>query len=555
MRRLKFLKYLILIVGAVACDGNEPVVEEKVVTADPISPNRVAWDYTTLQKIAPLPGNTYDYTSYPRMIELQDGDFMCVYEANGNIDMIRSSDKGESWDQPVRIASLTANNILMAVPEIIQLANSNIIIAYNPRPLTPYSSDRKFAIAARISSDNGSTWGDVQTIYEADHNASNGCWEPQMMELPDGELQMYFANEADYVDSHEQNISMFRSSDGGVTWGDREIVSFSPTSRDGMPVALHLEETDEIIMAIEDNFQYNFKPVIIRTSDNWANAPVGRDTPDREYALNHDLTSDAYQGAPYIRQLPSGNIALSYQGTNGERDNSLPNSRMWVEIGDNTGRNFDNATKPFIVPTGKSALWSSLSVMDGRLWALTATIAYSGTQETWTIAGYEIWDYKIPTEINTENDPPFFIGHKGYSNVKTYLSQDASGLNILARIKDSSISVDNGVTFYLDPQNISAVTPVSNTYSIKVLSDGSYELKEGFNNKWESSSKTARDLTVNQTDSGYEISFSLDWDIIGGKPASEERIGFSMTLLETVYNEDLANSVNNQPYTWASAKL
>lgn len=554
MKRLVAVLSLTFLIMAVACNENESEIVEKIDSVYSFSPNRIAWDGGSLQKLAPLPGNTYSYTSYPRMIELANGDFICVYEANGNIDMIRSSDKADTWTQPERI-STQHDNTIMAVPEIIQLTNGDIIVSYNPRPGQPSDDSRRFGIATKISIDNGTSWGDENIVYEADYVFSNGCWEPFIIQLNNGETQLYFANEGDYTVSNEQNISMFRSHDQGRTWGEREVVSFSPTSRDGMPVAVELDDGD-VIMSIEDNFAYNFKPAIIRTSNDWANATVGRSTPDRAYALDHDLQSNSYQGAPYIRKLPSGNIVISYQGTDMERNHDISNARMLVEIGDKTGKNFSNSTRPFVVPTGKSALWNSLSVMDERVWALASTLAYSEMQEVWTIAGYEITEHTVSTgAISTENNPPFFVGHQGNSNVGVYLSQDDSGLNLKAEIHDASVKDDNGVVFYLDPTNISSTEPVSTIYSIEVDFDGSYVVNEGFNGSWKESNITLQDMLITQVSDGYTIEFSLDWDMFGGKPSTGIRIGFSLSLIESSYVEHMANSSGDKPYTWGSIKL
>lgn len=537
--------------------GNEEFINRK----DPVTGSRIAWDYSSLQRLVPLQGNSVSYSSYPRMIELDNGDYMCVYEADGNIDLIRSCDKGATWSQPQRIAS-RKNNIIMAVPEIIQISNKDIIVSYNPRPLEPYTQDRHFAIRIKKSKDNGNTWSVEKNIYTAGISPTEGCWEPYILELPDGELQLYFANEADYPSSDEQNISMLRSFDKGETWGEKEIISFSPTSRDGMPVSLYLNDFNEIIVAIEDNYLYNFKPAIIRTSDDWANAPVGRDTPDRVYALSHDQRTPAYQGAPYIRKLPSGNIVLSYQGTDGETNHDISNARMHVEIGDKEGKNFKNNTTPFDVPTGKSGLWNSLAIMDGKVWALTSTNAFSNISEVWVISGYEIIDnYKVPEN----NIPPvsglwpFFVGHKGKTNAGVRLSYSNAGLHLKVDVFDNYVTDGDGIVLYIDPANVSSDAPVTGVYSFTINTDGNVVAKKGFNGNWTDLDFTTEDAEVTKTNTGYEVVFSIPWEKVGGMPQKNVRIGFSVTLNEHTssgsYEEELIGCDSNKPYTWTSIIL
>ncbi len=559
---IRLFNLIVLFAILSACTKDSVEDSENVIKKESLPAVRIAWDYSSLQKLVPLSGNTIAYSSYARMIELDNGDFICVYEADGNVDMIRSSDKAESWTQPMRIVTFS-NNRFMAVPEVIQLTNGDIIISYNPRPGQPFSEDRPFAIHTKISTDNGATWGVENVIYEGGITFETGCWEPNILELPDGELQLYFANETDFTSSHEQNISMFRSSDNGETWGEREIVSFSPTSRDGMPVTVYLEETGETIMAIEDNYANNFKPAIIRTSDNWKNAPVGRNTTDRVYALNHDQRTPTYQGAPYLRKLPSGNIVLGYQGTDGERDHDISNACLLVEVGDKTGRSFHNNTKPFNVPTGKYGLWNSLSVMDGKVWGLTATNAYSNQSEIWTISGYEITGYNIPQGeiVASTNHYPFFVGHKESTNVGVRLGYDDSNLYLKAVVKDEAVFNKDGITFSFDTNNISSEAPSKEIFKILVTADGEIISKEGYNGKWEDANIETKKLNVTKTSDGYEIDMTVAWSSIGGKPATGERIGFSVSLSEykiesrVSYVEQLIMCEADKPYTWATIRL
>lgn len=115
--------------------------------------------------------------------------------------------------------------INIANSEIIQLANGDLLAACNYRPQTPEITP--FAIAVRRSTDNGVTWSDPQIIYEAEPRFSDGCWEPSFLQLPNEEVQVYFANEGPYTHSNEQEISMMTSVDNGKTWGGYKTVCFA----------------------------------------------------------------------------------------------------------------------------------------------------------------------------------------------------------------------------------------------------------------------------------------------------------------------------------------
>ncbi len=566
-----FYLYILILAFLISCEPADENQNEEIEYNDPITGTRIAWDFSSKQKLVPVVGTTIGYSSYARAIELSNGNFMCVYEVDGRIEFIESTDKGTSWEAAV-VLSPYVDGVARTVPEIIELSNGDIIISYNLRPSWANTdTNKKFAIALKISNDNGNTWSEEDIIFEASHTPDDGCWEPCVLELPTGEIQMYIANEADYTFSHEQNITMFRSADKGLTWSSGEIVSFSAGSRDGMPVPLYLEDSQEIVVAIEDNFQYNFKPAIVRTTinDNWASGFVGRDS-NRAYALKHDVRTTAYQGAPYIRKLPSGNVILSYQGTEDRRgNNEMSNSTMYVEVGDKTATNFDNKTTPFDIPVGKFALWNSLSIMNGKVWAIASTNAFSGTiQEIWTISGQEINDYDLPKKsinIDGELDDfiqqsqfPFFVGHEGKTNASVNVTYDDSNIYFVALVNDENVYDNDGIIINIDPKNISSTKPVSGIFSFTASSNENFDAKEGYNGSWRASSATSVNIVTNKISTGYIIEFSLSWDTIGGKPDVGNRIGFSISLnedkngTEINYTEDMVLSDRDMPYTWAT---
>ncbi|RYF78002.1 MAG: exo-alpha-sialidase [Cytophagaceae bacterium] len=231
--------------------------------------SRLAWDYSTLRKIAPLPGQAAGYCGYARLIQRADNTLLCVYEASGSVEVVRSTDGGTTWSGRVVVAAKEPD-VSMAVPEIVELADHSLLVSYNPRPGRNATSKR-FGIRTAKSYDGGATWTDNRLVYEAGTSFDNGCWEPVALQLPSGEVQLYFSDEGVDTNSNEQNISLMRSVDGGLTWAAKpEIVSFRAGKRDGMPVPILLNGT-EIAFSIEDNFQTTFKPYIIRnkTTDNW----------------------------------------------------------------------------------------------------------------------------------------------------------------------------------------------------------------------------------------------------------------------------------------------
>ncbi|MBD2703135.1 exo-alpha-sialidase [Spirosoma sp. BT702] len=348
---------------------------------------QIVWDQKTLRKVSS--GSNVRYSGYARLIQLHDQSLLAVYEASGSVVAVKSTDLGDSWSVPIPIAP-RQDGINMAVPDVVELKDHSILVCYNPRP---YKIDpsRRFSIRTKKSYDGGQSWQDERLLYEAGFEFSNGCWEPAAIQLPNGEIQLFFANEGIYQTSNEQNISLLRSTDNGLSWtNEPSIVSFRAGSRDGMPAPLLLRNGRDLVFAIEDNGFHNFKPYLIHSTivQNW-HQPVTGNSADRWYALAEPIPDTLYAGAPYLRQLPTGETLLSYQGTE-NRINRMANAEMKVVVGDSHARNFSQKSVPFSIPAGKSGLWNSLSILaDSTIIALTSTNGYSGRGEVevWMIKG------------------------------------------------------------------------------------------------------------------------------------------------------------------------
>ncbi|SDZ81915.1 family 43 glycosylhydrolase [Pedobacter hartonius] len=373
----------------------------------------IVWDYSTLKKVS---NGTSDnkYAGYARMIQRPDLSLLCIYESDGNIVVTRSSDLGANWSAPISVA-LKAGGINMAVPDILELKDHSLLACYNGRP-SLIDPSRKFNIKTKRSTDGGLTWTDERLLYEAGYQFENGCWEPSAVQLQSGEIQLFFANEGPYTSSNEQNISMVRSSDNGLSWTKTpQTVSFSATKRDGMPVPVLLNNGQDIVFSIEDNSSGNFKPYTIRNTlaENWATT-VNAASPNRNYALAEKIDAGIYAGAPFLRQLKSGQTILSYQGTEG-RVNNIDFANMKVVVGDNTAKNFSHKSIPFIIPDNKSCLWNSLCILnDDTIIAITSTNAYSTHSEVWMIKGK--YQANLPRQAQSiyQADPTIFYDQGMY---------------------------------------------------------------------------------------------------------------------------------------------
>ncbi|MDD4777649.1 MAG: sialidase family protein [Fermentimonas sp.] len=376
IERLIFLS--VFLFAALSCENRENQAEKNYF---------IEWDNTSLVCIA-------DEGGYPRLIKLDDESLLAVYEnRKGDVVVKKSFDNGSVWsDEVTSFEAFNYTNpqtgeetrVNIANPEIIQLADGDLLLAVNLRPRI--EGIYPFSIALKRSSDNGATWSDAEILFQAAEQFRDGCWEPSFLLLPDGTIQIYFANEYPYQQSDEQEISVLTSYDNGFSWeSEPKTVSFRKGHRDGMPMAVH--DGESVYVVIEDNVSGQFKPWIISgtVNNSWDN-PVLADSPDRYSALKNNLPDTVYAGAPYMIRTNSGIYLISYQTTE-NRSSNWELSTMEVVVSHNSF-DFRNPTQPFNVPLNKEAKWNSLSdIGNNTIAALASTNFNSEKIGVWMIKG------------------------------------------------------------------------------------------------------------------------------------------------------------------------
>ena len=316
------------------------------------------------------------------------GKFAMVYSAGPAAYIRWSNNKCMTWSEPQKVAQAPGYNYTNC--EILELSNGTLLYMWNARPHD--GSGLPYKIMTATSTDKGDTWHE-QTIYTASTEGRDGCWEPVALELPDGEVQLYFANEFPYKSSNEQEITMMKSHDSGATWSKPQTISMRQGSRDGMPVSIYLPHTKEIAVAIEDNgLRGLFKPVIVRSAKLWNDGTVTGNSPQREEALATEwqLHDTIYAGAPYLIQLGKKHTILSIQSTEGRKGRNHQYANMQVYIGDRDARNFRNRTTPMPqLSANGNALWNSVCAIDSKhvIAVMSVVGAPDGKNGIWTVIG------------------------------------------------------------------------------------------------------------------------------------------------------------------------
>ena len=341
------------------------------VVAEPLP--AVHWRPETLRLVA-------ERGCYARMIRLNNGEILCGYQSQKQSWVKRSLDNGQSWEAATRVTDYSRG--IAANPELIQLQSGRLILCYNERP---DDGESHYTICAVFSDDNGKTWGARRQLFEAGRTFQEGCWEPAPLQYPDGEIQIFFANEASYTYSNDQEISVLSSGDDGNSWQGPKTLSYRSGSRDGMPVPCLLKDGKTVVIAIEDNgLEGTMKPVILRDSveNRWRKTIIKGNSPFRESALLTPLPADVYAGAPYICRMTSGITLLSVQSR--ER---RPHEKSAVYVGDAQAKNFTNRTFPFDLQEKVEGSWNSLFVKDENTVILLSTTRINGRGGVWAIEG------------------------------------------------------------------------------------------------------------------------------------------------------------------------
>ena len=516
------------------------------VVAQGICGPRIAWDYGSVRRLAHRGG-------YPRVLPLHDGTLAAVFEdhSDGTYSLRRSADGGDTWTAPEKVFHpFEVENeggkarIHIANSELLQLSTGELLAACNYRPSVPEITP--FAIAVCRSTDNGHTWSRPQVIYEAGPRFTDGCWESCFLELPDGDVQVYFANEGPYTRSSEQQISVLMSHDKGLTWGDFRTVCFRKDSRDGMPVARVVGS--EIVCAIEDCGFTAFKPYTVRTTleDNWA-SPVLFDSPRREKALAEAVNDSVYMGAPYLAVLPTGETLLSYQADTLPRlrpGDRVPYSVMEVAVGDREARHFTLRTRPFPIRDDQHAGWPSVSVLDANTVAALASVDTAGVYDAPRfMKGHVLRDFTVTDMV--ADFPHLFIGHKGLASLRAGMTKDDRCLYITCHVRNVSGSGAEA-SFYIDTKGGTDTSLSPDIYKLRCTSAGQLSVWQNRNGEWVQGRWDGASAMATPTADGSELRITLP--LRPGDSRTSMRVA---ALLRTAaYNEWLVHAEETRPDTW-----
>lgn len=362
-------------------DYSSVVVDE---TVKPVS-HMVEWD--SEKKLICLTPETLQ-VEYPRMCRVDENQILLTYHGGVSDQwqksyLRKSYDNGKTWTDPVELYNITGSFLgskhnRICNPEMTKLSNGWIILTVvaNGNPETNFNCK----VLATISKDGGETWGNPFVV------GRGRTWEPQVIQLPGGELELLVSSEAYWWDNQRNNlfqeILSTRSTDNGETWTTYKRASYKPTARDGMPVAVVMQGNKGVLF-VEESINGNVPPTLVhrKLDEEWDTTDW--DSVDNDRRWRTKLNNGA--GAPYMIQLPTGEFLIMAH-TNQTGDVWQTN-RPQVIMADNTGHDFKYSRLPLSgsdpLPAGTGAYYNSFFLYDNdTVWMLITRADYKGQTRT-----------------------------------------------------------------------------------------------------------------------------------------------------------------------------
>lgn len=351
-------------------------------TVTPVSHN-VDWGRTkTLVNLTP----ENLQVEYPRMCRVDENKILLTYHGGAtdhwqNSYLRKSYDNGKTWTDAVTLYAVGSpfhgcNYYRICNPEMTKLQNGWIImtVVANGNP----EGNQNSKVLASISKDGGETWGNPIIV------GRGRTWEPQVIQMPNGELELLVSSEATWWDTQRDNmfqeILSSRSTDNGETWTAYKRASYKPGARDGMPVSVVMQG-NKGVMFIEESVNGGISPSLVHRplDGEWDTADWDNVADDNRW--HSGLAVGA--GAPYMIQLPTGEFLIMAH-TN-QTGSVWQTNRPQIMVTDNTGHNAKFARLPLAgsnpLPAGTGAYYNSFFLYDNEtVWLLITKAEYDGTR-------------------------------------------------------------------------------------------------------------------------------------------------------------------------------
>lgn len=566
---------------------------------------RISWDYNSFREMKDVYVANKNITEpnlhYPRIKKLSDGSMLMTFSNHHygwNIYVRRSEDNGKTWSDAVMLrenfkskSTVGDDETVFVNPDFIELKDGRILLAYQWRYKQGYydipNTNENCGVEIMFSNDKGKTFSEPHEMYRG------RCWEPAMLELPTGEIQMYITSSQEVVNKVSRpRTVVVRSFDGGKTWQgkkmssyrDAETISRTVDERfayDGMPTAVWLDDNNGIAVPIEvwsGKLAVDQTPVIVKTDTktNWkGNQQKIIDEGGPDYPQKKQINKDLVGFGPYSTKLGTGEVVVLSNGTyKGEQG-------IWTLIGDKKADNFRFATSPFtghwgsidyignnqVLASGTSNYTDSARVDRAKVVLMAGRLNYSKTIKKGDL------DMTSLAKFDRERNDHWFLGKQTQASTFTNFGYTNSHFIIGTYHYDKNI-----IAF--TPENSDAFVLLlsreykngnSNNFKIVVNAEGKYLVYREENYSWrllQKGTTPAIELvgTINQErdeDLGYAAKLKIDWKLLGGTPMPGEsfRAHLRMHHKDRATEkplwqiEDLAGENSDYPKEWLRIDL
>lgn len=323
---------------------------------------------------------------YPRVKALPDGRYIMFYHGGQVSSRIFRSYSSDllSWKDKFMISGPKAVKVdgrndyeRYCNMEAAVLQNGTLLGVQSFRASDGYRKGLGCGIRAMRSHDNGVTWTRPNVIYEGPN------WEPYILELPDGTVQVYFTD----CDPRSRNsgVSVIESRDGGVTFGPKKrVVRQFKYYWEGqriytsqMPVFRVLNDGKTVFGIVEERLEPDGAEANVPggKSEYWISL-VRNGSPDWT-DLGEDSEGpksrnvNALKGnSGYVVTLPSGEVLIS-SGIEGRHSIKIGNATAtkW------NGRNFES---DWYQPFEGGGCWGSMEAAHDKHHIISVMDAGSG---------------------------------------------------------------------------------------------------------------------------------------------------------------------------------
>ena len=461
------------------------------------------WRYGKLLETSSLiPSNFPEEQSapfYPRVKALPDGSYVMFYQGGQVASRVVScfSDDLLHWSSPNVIFGPTKIEVegkktfrRYTTIDACVLKNGTLLCICSFRCDEFYrKGGAGCGLVAARSHDNGRTWTRPNVIYEGPN------WEPYVLQLPDGTVQVYFTDCR--PETRNSGTSLIESRNEGVDFGPKKRVmrqykyldKGERIYTDQMPAVQLLNDGKTMMAAVEERLELEgsdgsssyWISIIHNDGTEWKD--LGENSEGPKKRMKNVLDSNA----PYLIALPSGEVVLStgYRGLHS------------IKIADNTGTRFNHRRweTDWLQPIPTKGIWGSIEVSSDKHHIISTMDSGQSGKGIGMAVSYLNHRIDAPSQKTVldgdgsewNGTEALFIGSDSPAEVIFRASHDEDKLYLLAERKDAAvgpeakikISVCNAASPKLKPGNSIALVIGAKGAEGKVPQGVDVKVREG----------------------------------------------------------------------------